>query len=503
MVKVVDDLLNKITMYRLVLYLLIILILISLIFSILGLLPFGTFAFIASTLILVSCCYSFNLLFSKLLNVPSNFESALITPLILSLIITPSLAISNLLFLVAVSAISMGSKYILAINKKHIFNPAAVAVAATLLLGLGGASWWIGNTFMLFAVIFVGLLILRKIKRFLMAGSFLIAVILSTGGFSVWAGSDFLLILQDMFLVSPLLFFAFVMLTEPQTSPTTRIWQIIYGAGVGLLYGSVYFTPEQALLIGNILAFLVNPRVKEVLKLKQKIEIGPNIYFLLFKGDRKINFKAGQFLEWTLKHENFDTRGVRRFFTIASSPTEEGLGIGVKFNEKGSSFKQKLLSLKTGDEITVSGLGGDFTLPKDASKKLVFIAGGIGATPFRSMIKYLLDKNEKRDITLFYSAKTKEEFVFKEIFNAAQKELGIKVIYKETLKAPLERKLSSSAYETGILDKEKILKEVPDFKDRTFYISGPPPMVDAFCKTLSEMGLSSSQIKTDYFPGYS
>ena len=194
-------------------------------------------------------------------------------------------------------------------------------------------------------------------------------------------------------------------------------------------------------------------------------------------------------MEWTLPQKNPDSRGSRRYFTLAASPTEGNLRIGVKFYPNGSSFKNKLLSLNTSDLIVASQLSGEFILPKDPQEKLCFIAGGIGITPFRSIIKYLLDTNQKREITLFYSNKTAEDIVYKDIFDRAFQKLGIKTIYVNTDKM-------------GYIDETMIRERVSDFKDRTFYLSGPHSMVDAFEKTLKNMGISSSQIKIDFFPGY-
>ena len=99
-----------------------------------------------------------------------------------------------------------------------------------------------------------------------------------------------------------------------------------------------YFTPEQALLVGNIFAFIVSPKDRLILKLKEKIKIAPDIYDFIFLANKKINYNPGEYMEWTMPGENSDERGNRRYFTLASSPTENELRIGVKFYENGSSY---------------------------------------------------------------------------------------------------------------------------------------------------------------------
>ena len=143
-------------------------------------------------------------------------------------------------------------------------------------------------------------------------------------------------------------------------------------------------------------------------------------------------------------------------------------------------------------------LAGDFVLPSDKKQKLVFFAGGIGVTPFRSMVKYLIDQNEKRDITIFYANRTPQDVVYKDLFDEAQKKLGIKTIYTVS-------KNDSSALwsgETGYITEQMIKEKLPDFKDRMFYLSGPRSMIVSFEKTLKNMGIKNNHIKTDFFPGF-
>ena len=99
-----------------------------------------------------------------------------------------------------------------------------------------------------------------------------------------------------------------------------------HGALVGFLFSSsihivsVYSTPELALLAGNIFAYAVSPKHKFILELKEKILVASDVYDFVFKSDHKLKFKHGQYLEWTLGHDGQDARGIRRYFSIASSP---------------------------------------------------------------------------------------------------------------------------------------------------------------------------------------
>ena len=133
------------------------------------------------------------------------------------------------------------------------------------------------------------------------------------------------------------------------------------------------------------------------------------------------------------------------------------------------------------------------------SGKLVFVAGGIGVTPFRSMTKYLLDNNESRSIITLYSARNTQDFAYKAIFEAARQKLGMKTVYYLTdSRAGQPDRYSRSGYITA----EAIQTEVPDYQERMFYISGTYAMVTAMQAILKELGVSNSQVKVDFFSGY-
>jgi ferredoxin-NADP reductase len=214
---------------------------------------------------------------------------------------------------------------------------------------------------------------------------------------------------------------------------------------------------------------------------------------------KKLAFLPGQYMEWTLPHKNPDSRGNRRYFTIASSPTEDVLRLGVKFYPNGSSYKKAMATLDTQTPIVGAQLSGEFTLPKDINQKLVFIAGGIGITPFRSMMKYLIDVKQVRPIVLFYVNKRLEEIVYLDVFNQARDQLGIKTVYTLTDPAAIPADWQGKV---GRIDAAMIMQDVPDFKERIFYLSGPHAMVTAYEATLKSMGVPQKQIKIDFFPGF-
>jgi len=204
-------------------------------------------------------------------------------------------------------------------------------------------------------------------------------------------------------------------------------------------------------------------------------------------------------MEWTLGHADPDSRGNRRYFTLASSPTERDLHVGVKFYPQASSFKEAMLNMDPETEIVAGQLAGDFVLPDDPNQKCVFIAGGIGITPFRSMLQYLLDKGQRRPLVLFYANRTASDVVYWDVFNRAQKELGMRTIYTLT---DLSQVPSWWKWQVGRITPEMIAHEVPDYQNCLFYVSGPQSMVEAFKTTLRALNVERSQIKTDFFPGF-
>ncbi len=507
MMRFIDDILNKITMYKLVLYELIGLLLVAGILGFFHLVPYNPEYLLYSVVIIFVIAWVVNKIFAYFFEAPSNPESTYITALILALIITPPAAFGDFQFLALAgwaAALSVSSKYIFAFKEKHIFNPAAFGVVVTAFFLNQGATWWVGTLWMLPFVAFGGFLIARKIKRLDMVFAFGVSLVVTVLVLGYVQGGVFHIV-EEALLYSPAVFLGTVMLTEPLTTPPTRFLRIWYAMLVGFLFapevhiGSFYFTPELALLVGNLFVYAVSPKMKLLLTLKDRIPLAKDTYEFVFTSDRKLKFTAGQYLEWTLAHDKADSRGIRRYFTIASAPHSTDYRIGVKFYNPSSSYKKKLLSLKRGDPIIASQLAGDFTLPANKKKKLVFIAGGIGVTPFRSMIEDMLEKKEKRDIVMIYSNKTVEDIAYGDLLNRAVRELGLRIIPVITEQTPAM--LATKQYPATV-DQHLILSYIPDYEQRLVYISGPHGMITAFSDLLSQLGVSRFNIKKDFFPGF-
>lgn len=496
------DFYNGLTMYRLMLYYVRFIYGAAVVLSFFHLLPYTWWFLLATVVYCVSVSQILNWLFAASVHTKANYESPIITGVITSLIIGPFTTQSilpSLAFATLAITMATASKYVLTRKKRHIFNPAAFGAIAAYLITGQGASWWVSGQYLLPFVLVGGILVMTKLKKWHLVLSFMLAYIILLSLSQILAQNSLqslLPVLRNLFLVSPIAFFSLVMLPEPLTGPQNRSLRIYYGIVVALFlfafqkFLSVPYTLELSLLAGNVFARIVSPDLRLSLELRRKELLDTNVYNFWFEPVRQFSYEPGQFLEYTLSHDEEDIRGRRRYFTIASSPTEKQILISTRIQaDKGSSFKTALQNLKLGQGIVASNLEGEFVLPAEPGQKLAFIAGGIGITPFRSMIKYLFDKKLYRDIVLIYSNRSANDVIFKEILNQAN-DLGVKTVYANT-------------DTDGLVNEKRIRKEIPDFRDRVFYVSGPEPMVQAFENMLYTMGLPRRQVKRDYFPGYS
>jgi ferredoxin-NADP reductase/Na+-translocating ferredoxin:NAD+ oxidoreductase RnfD subunit len=491
-------------MYRLVLYGLTALAACAFLLSLFGAVHYPPLNLFFSLLILVAVAWGLNELLARLFKAPVNVESAYITAFILFFLLTPPGNFFEAFLTAGAGALAVASKYFFVYKKKHFLNPAAAGAFLLGLFGFGLSVWWVATPILSVLTAIVGFLVARKIRRLPLYFTFILFALLSVALFAYSNGANPWQTALESLLSWPVFFLAGFMLTEPLTTPPTRSLQIIYGLLVGLLFalpfeaGPVFSSPELALLLGNVFSFFVSMKGRLALILTGKRTEGIDIYDFAFSADRKLAFQPGQYLEWTLPHASPDSRGNRRYFTIASSPTEKDLHLGARVMEKSSSFKRALLALREGEKIFAGELRGDFTLPEDKNRKLAWIGGGVGITPFRSMAKYLTDTAEKMDVVLFYACVKRESFAYGGIFDDAQR-VGIKTRYIITDSHNLPENWDGLA---GPLSPGMLTDALPDWKERLFYLSGPQGMVDAYRDMLRGMGVHRKNIRTDYFPGF-
>lgn len=506
MLRLIDSSLNKFTMYKLTMYYLIALVLGAVALSIAKVISYNPLDILINAFVAFFLSYFVNKIFAGFFKAVTNNESAYISGLILMLIIPISFP-RNIFFLIAACVLAMASKYLATIEKQHIFNPAAVSVLAFSLISDHIATWWIGTPAMLPFVIVGGILLARRIQRMQMVLTFFATFFIVTGLFAIFQGGveSILNVWKAGTFHTALFFLGFVMLTEPLTSPSTEKYRQWYAILVAILFASpnlklfgLALAPEVALCIGNVFSYIVNPKYRLVLPFVRGTFFA-NTGVFAFAPSMPIKFIPGQYMEWTLPHPKTDNRGNRRYFSIASSPTEKEIILTVKFYNPSSSYKKKLQTLKPGDSIIAASLSGDFVLPKNLSNPLVFIAGGVGIAPFRSMIKYIIDNKLSVNIVLFYANRTADEIAFNDVFTEAEN-YGVKTIYTLTDQAKVPANwLGEKDYVTPGL----IQKYVTDYKNSLYYLSGPQLMIESYETMLMDMKISNKQIKHDFFPGYS
>ena len=497
----VQKFVDNIGMYRLVSGSLGTLAFIAIILGFVGWLPYGGLSQIFSLALALLVALVLNLIFAWILQIPVNNESAVITALILFFLAMPEKNVFATWPLVAAVAIGVASKYIFAYKKQHFMNPAGFGAAALSMTGIYTFSWWASNPTLFVPLVVLGVLVVMKVRKWVPVLSLIgVSLIIYTVQ-AMHYGDAFPTAMKTFFMSWPTLFLGFFMLTEPFTMPAKKDAQFLYGGLVGFLSNTAMFanflaiTPEFALVVANVVMLPWRLRQKLYLVLEERRLVAKDTYEFVFKKPYGFNFEAGQYLEWMLPHKPTDKKGSRRYFTIASSPTEDKVRVAMKIMGTPSSYKKALGSLDVNQTVIGSQLAGDFLLPKNPEVKLGLIAGGIGVTPFRSHIKYMIDSDKQHDTVLYYCNSTREDIAYQDIFNEAAQTFPfslINVVAKESIPAP---------FETGYVTAEMIARRTPDFLERVWYVSGPPGMVSAYGTLLRDMGIPHNQIKKDFFPG--
>ncbi len=208
-------------------------------------------------------------------------------------------------------------------------------------------------------------------------------------------------------------------------------------------------------------------------------------------------FRAGQNADFTLVEGPADAQGHARTFSFASSPSHKDAFM-VATRMRSTPFKNALKQLALGTKLKVTGPMGSFTLHKDSAKPAVFVAGGIGITPMRSILESAFEQNLPHQLYLFYSNHESAGTAFLEEFETwAKQHKNFKFIPTLTKSAD-----ASWAYERGRLNPEKFRRHLTDLEKPIYYLAGPPEMVAAVREMLEGLGVSEDNFKTEEFAGY-
>lgn len=233
------------------------------------------------------------------------------------------------------------------------------------------------------------------------------------------------------------------------------------------------------------------------LKLIEKYEAAQDTPAYRFARPEGFEYQAGQHMVVQLDFVTTNQDEQIRDMTLASSPTEDYLELVMR--QSGSKFKKHLASLNIGQEVLMFGPTGTFVLPKGTMTPIVMIAGGIGITPFRSMLCYMLDKDLPYQVTLLYSNPTIDEVAFKKELDEIQTDNSnnVQVVYSLTKEAAIDWN-----GKRGRIDSQTIKKYVTDLVNPIYMVCGPENMIHYINSILLDLGVVEDQIMKEKFIGY-
>lgn len=234
-------------------------------------------------------------------------------------------------------------------------------------------------------------------------------------------------------------------------------------------------------------------------KLLRREEVAKGTMSFHFDKPAGFQFKPGQYVDFTLLDPSeTDAEGGIRSFSLASAPEEKDLMIVTRMRD--TAFKRVLKKMPFGTQLRVEGPLGSFTLHGATSRPAVFLAGGIGITPFRSMIVNDARKGLAHRIVLFYSNRQPEDAAFLQELQ----QLGDENQNYQIICAMTEMKKSKRPWngETGYIDKAMLTRFVPDMAAPIYYIAGPPAMVTAMKQTLVDARVDEDDVRAEDFAGY-
>ncbi len=234
-------------------------------------------------------------------------------------------------------------------------------------------------------------------------------------------------------------------------------------------------------------------------KLLRREEVAEGTMSFYFDKPAGFQFKPGQYLDCTLiDPPETDAEGNIRSPSLASAPAEKDLMVATRMRD--TAFKRVLKTMALGSQLQIEGPLGSFTLHSTTSQPAVFLAGGIGITPFRSMIVNSARMGFANRVVLFYSNRCPEDSAFlQELQQVGSENKNCQAICVMT---KMEKSKRSWDGETGYIDKTMLTRFVPDVAAPIYYIAGPPSMVTAMKETLISAGVNEDDIRSEDFAGY-
>ncbi len=231
-------------------------------------------------------------------------------------------------------------------------------------------------------------------------------------------------------------------------------------------------------------------------RLEGREEVARGTLAFRFARPEGFSYRAGQAVNLALVDPpETDAKGNSRTFSLASAPSEATLQVATRMRD--TAFKRVLGSLAPGAAVKLRGPMGSFTLPEDAARPVVLLAGGIGITPFMSMLREEERQGSKRPRVLLYSNRSPADAPFlAELHRLARPGSGLRMVAAVTENAPAPGTWG------GIADPEFLRRELEGVSGAIHYLAGPPGMVGALRKALGAMGADAADIRTDEFYGY-
>ena len=228
--------------------------------------------------------------------------------------------------------------------------------------------------------------------------------------------------------------------------------------------------------------------------LSERIKRTKDIESFRFLPEVRVDFLPGQFTQLIFDSDNLGNHQLNKYLSFSSSPTKQYLEVTKRLSE--SEFSQKLRGLKPGDKVDLKPAMGSCVFSDD-NKEVAFLIGGIGITPVISIIEYIENKRLKTNVILFYSNRT-EDIAFKEELDSWQTANdNIKVFYLVTDCEPKDQSCIN-----GAISQELLIEKIERWRDRTFFVFGPPMMVKAMHNLCLKTGCDKNKVKTESFIGY-